>query len=149
MTRTPVSPLTVTLVALLLMLALHFLIPIRRVILAPYHLSGILFAVAGAAISVRAEGLFGRIGTTVNHSAQPGALVVEGPYRFSRNPMYLGLLLALIGSLLMLGTVTPALVIPAFVWVITTQVILWEEERLQATFGDAYLAYKARVRRWI
>jgi protein-S-isoprenylcysteine O-methyltransferase Ste14 len=93
--------------------------------------------------------LFRRAGTPVAPWETPSALVAVGPYRFTRNPMYLGLALCLSGLAIYLGTLTPFLVIPLFAWVITALFILREEQRLEERFGSRYCAYKARVRRWI
>jgi protein-S-isoprenylcysteine O-methyltransferase Ste14 len=67
----------------------------------------------------------------------------------SRNPMYLALLLLLVGWAVQLGSVAAALVPPLFVWVINSQQIKWEEQALERVFGQAYLRYKQQVRRWL
>ncbi|MDH5433312.1 MAG: isoprenylcysteine carboxylmethyltransferase family protein [Gammaproteobacteria bacterium] len=76
-------------------------------------------------------------------------LVTSGLYRLTRNPMYFGLLLLLTGWGILLGSLAPLLMIPLFVWVITSQQIKPEEAILQQKFGQAYLDYKQQVRRWI
>lgn len=76
-------------------------------------------------------------------------LVVSGLYRFSRNPMYLGMLLMLIGWTIWLGTPLGIIMIFQFVVIITLLQIKPEETALEAKFGNAYLQYKTRVRRWI
>jgi protein-S-isoprenylcysteine O-methyltransferase Ste14 len=76
-------------------------------------------------------------------------LVVRGPYRWTRNPMYLGMAAILLGFALYLGSVTPFIVIPAFMGLIAERFIVPEEEMLEKTFGQAYSDYKARVRRWL
>jgi protein-S-isoprenylcysteine O-methyltransferase Ste14 len=77
------------------------------------------------------------------------AIVRKGPYRFTRNPMYLGMLLLYLG-VASLFDVTWALVLaPAVVFLVGRLVIGREERYLEAAFGDDYLRYKARVRRWI
>jgi protein-S-isoprenylcysteine O-methyltransferase Ste14 len=63
--------------------------------------------------------------------------------------MYLGLLLWLTGFALYLGSVTPFVALPLFVWVLNTQQIVHEERVLEARFGDSYRDYRTRVRRWI
>ena len=76
-------------------------------------------------------------------------LVTEGAFRFTRNPMYLGLVLLLAGIAIALGSVGALLPIPVFVWIIQAWFILGEERFLEEIFGEAYLAYKSRVRRWL
>lgn len=76
-------------------------------------------------------------------------LVTTGLYRVSRNPMYLGLLVMLAGWAMYLGSVSPLLVLPLFVWILNKQQIEPEEEILADKFGQQYEDYKRRVRRWI
>jgi protein-S-isoprenylcysteine O-methyltransferase Ste14 len=77
------------------------------------------------------------------------ALVIEGPFRFTRNPMYLGLAVILVGVALALEALTPFFVIPVFVAIITVGFIVPEETMLKERFGDQYAAFQARVRRWL
>ena len=67
----------------------------------------------------------------------------------SRNPMYLALMLWLVGAAMLLGTVTPAAVVVGFGWLLTHAFIRPEEQAMERTFGDAFREYKRRVRRWI
>lgn len=89
--------------------------------------------------------------TTVTPLApeKASSLVVSGLYRFTRNPMYLGMLLILIGVALLLGSFANVVVLVAFVAYITAFQIKPEEERLQEVFGAQYHSYKQEVRRWI
>ncbi len=106
----------------------------------------IIFAVllAGSAI-----GAFRFAKTPVIPVRPTTALVLVGPFRFTRNPMYLGFLLASAGIALMSNALWPLLMTPVTVLVINQVVIAREERYLTAKFGDAYTAYKSRVRRWI
>ncbi len=76
-------------------------------------------------------------------------LVTSGMHRFSRNPMYLGLLLTLTGWSFYIGAVSAILLIPLFVLVLTKMQIEPEEVILEELFGQAYIDYKFKVRRWI
>ena len=67
----------------------------------------------------------------------------------TRNPMYLGLTLTLVGIATLLGSLSPWLVVPAFAVAISRLFIRHEEQTLQERFGDEYLAYRKTVRRWI
>ena len=87
--------------------------------------------------------------TTINPFGEPAVVVQEGFYRFSRNPMYLGMLLVLIGVGLWLGNVLALLLAPAFVAIMTRWYIVREEQLLEDRFGDVYRAYHGRVRRWV
>ena len=75
--------------------------------------------------------------------------MTDGVFRLSRNPMYLSLLLLLIGWAIWLGTISPWLVPPLFVIVITVGQIIPEERALVELFGERYLAYRASVARWM
>jgi len=103
----------------------------------------------GVMIVLISAGLFRLRNTTLNPFGEPAVIVQDGLYRFSRNPMYLGMLLALIGFGLWLGNVLAILLAPAFVAIMTRWYILREEQLLETRFGDAYRAYRSRVRRWI
>jgi protein-S-isoprenylcysteine O-methyltransferase Ste14 len=87
--------------------------------------------------------------TTIKPYETSSALVTGGPYRFSRNPIYLGMVLFLVGLNLGLGSWSPLLAIPAFAFIIERRFIRAEEAALLRRFGDEYETYRRRVRRWI
>jgi len=70
-------------------------------------------------------------------------------FRLSRNPMYLGMVLILVGAAMLLGALTPFLVAAGFAAIIETRFIPAEERMLAETFGDAWTAYRNRTRRWL
>lgn len=108
-------------------------------------------AIAGLVLAVEAVARFARMRTTV-HPLRPeeaARLVVVGTYRYTRNPMYLGLLLLLVAWALWLGSLSVWLVLPVFVFVLTRLQIVPEERALAAKFGDDYHAYRRSVRRWL
>ncbi len=87
--------------------------------------------------------------TNVNPSEPTTALVIEGPYRFTRNPLYVGMTL-LYGGISALTNALPAALLLPFVLVLMRRGVIEREERyLEQLFGEEYLRYKARVRRWI
>ena len=92
---------------------------------------------------------FRRQRTTILPLCQPTRLLCRGPFRFSRNPIYLGMLLLTVVPWLALGRVGLLLAPALFFAVIHFAVIPYEEGRLQEVFGDAYVAYRRRVRRWL
>ncbi|MBY0423628.1 MAG: isoprenylcysteine carboxylmethyltransferase family protein [Parvularculaceae bacterium] len=112
---------------------------------------GAALALIGLATTAVAVGLFRRARTTVNPLAPSNAerLVVGGVYRLTRNPMYLGMLIVLLGLFFLfaegLNIILPAL----FVITLTELQIKPEEKALEAKFGEDYRAYKKRVRRWL
>ncbi len=76
-------------------------------------------------------------------------MVVHGPYKFTRNPMYLGMLLFCIGFAIILSDLWILILTPVCGWLIYYFAIRHEEAYLEEKFGDAYRAYKAGVRRWV
>lgn len=144
----PVPPLYF-LAAVLVMVAFHARLPLARVVPAPYNALGIVLMVGGVGFGIWGAVLFLRRRTTVRPFVQSTRLVTDGPYRISRNPMYTGLTAALAGVALLLGTLSPWLVVPVFVWLIQNFVIKVEEAMLADTFGPEYDAYRSRVRRWL
>ena len=142
-------PPVVFLLAGLLMLALNRYLPGARLLSLPWTWLGILPVGLGVGLALWAARLFRARETPIEPWATPSAFVADGPYRFTRNPMYLGLTLCLTGFTLWLGTATPALLLPVFVALLTLGFVRPEERRLELRFGERYRAYKARVRRWI
>lgn len=104
--------------------------------------------VLGVALNIAATRGFDRVGTPVRPMSPPRALVTDGVYRITRNPMYLGLALILAGSALALSSVWAALVVLPFVLAMD-RLIRREEAFLEDVFGDSYRAYRANVRRWL
>lgn len=108
-------------------------------------------ALLGLAVSLSGVVTFKRARTTVD-PRRPGeatTLITSGIYRYSRNPMYLGVMLILVGWALFLGNLLSALLIVGFVVYINRYQILPEERLLQEKFGADFVAYKEKVRRWI
>jgi len=136
------------LTAILSMAALHFLFPIRRILPAAHSSGGVLILI-GMSLILWAVRLFGKAGTTIKPFEASTKMIVAGPYRWSRNPIYLGMVFILLGIGLALGTLTPFAIIPLFVWLIQKNVIAHEEAMLDKSFGAAYLEYKKRIRRWL
>ena len=94
-------------------------------------------------------GLFHRTGTTIEPGHVSDALIIRGPYRWSRNTIYASMLVALLGIAVWFGNVTAFLPLVGFHWVISSQFIALEEEMLVDRFGDEYHEYRANVRRWL
>ena len=111
--------------------------------------TGTLLFVAGAAMMLAAAGLFRRLGTNALPSQPTTLIAMGGPYRWTRNPMYLGM--ALVYAALAIGLDGPIAfaLLPLVLIVIQTQVIAREERYLEAKFGDDYRRYKTKVRRWL
>lgn len=109
---------------------------------------GVLFA-TGAVIAGSALVLFRRSQTTTVPGEVSARLVTWGPYRFTRNPMYVGLTLAYLGEAGMLKQIWPVILLPLTLAYVNWMVIPLEEARLEEVFPDEYKQYRARVRRWL
>lgn len=103
---------------------------------------GVLLAVAGFRT-------MGRAGTNVNPYEPTTALVTGGPFRFTRNPLYLALTLLYTGIALVLKLLWPILLLPIALWIMRRGVIDREERYLEQKFREEYVNYKKHVRRWI
>ena len=111
----------------------------------------IALAIVGAAVAAAGVWSFHRHRTTVHplHPEKATAIVTTGVYRWSRNPMYLGMALALLGWAAWLAHPLALLGVPAFMAAIQRLQIVPEERALAAKFGTAYAAYCRHVRRWL
>lgn len=116
---------------------------------AAVRLAGALLIAAGASISVSGVLAFRRAGTSPNPTKPTAALALDGPYRFTRNPMYLGLAVASAGIAAVFNALWPLVLLPVTVVLVTRLVIVREERYLDVRFGEEYRRYRARVRRWI
>ena len=134
---------------LLAALGLNYLFPETTVIHSPYHFIGIVALGAGIVLAVGALRLFKKKGTPHNPFAMPTALVTTGPFRFSRSPMYLGVTCLLLGIALLVGTLPLFLAPVAFALTMNASYIPREERNLERQFGQEYMDYKNRVRRWL
>jgi protein-S-isoprenylcysteine O-methyltransferase Ste14 len=146
--KNPLPP-TWFLGAIAAMAVCHFLVPAQQLVTWPWRLAGIVPVVAGAVLNVLADRAFKRYQTTVKPFEVSTELVTSGVFRISRHPMYLGMVLVLGGIALLLGSLTPWLIFPVFMAAMELLFIRVEENMLTSTFGDAYLQYKAQVRKWL
>jgi protein-S-isoprenylcysteine O-methyltransferase Ste14 len=144
-----VVPPVYLLAAVALMLLLHHLVPVRQLIAWPWRWAGLAILIAGLLFGFSAVALFRRHHTTLRPGHRSTQLVDRGPFRFTRNPMYVGMTIALIGVAILLGSLTPWAAVPLFVWVINRNVIPLEERMLLSAFGEEYAQYQSRVRRWV
>ena len=148
-TKGRVLPPVYFLLALIAMVALHYVVPIAQFINSPFRYTGIVLVVSAIALVLWAVVLFRRAGTTIKPFQESSALIARGPYRITRNPIYVGMVGALLGIAVLLGSVAPFLVVPAFAALIQSKFIRAEEAALERTFGSVFLDYKSKVRRWL
>jgi protein-S-isoprenylcysteine O-methyltransferase Ste14 len=111
--------------------------------------AGVVVIAAGVALIAWAVTWFRRRRTTLIPMRASAAMVDEGPYRFTRNPMYVGLSAIYTGATLMAGYLWPLAALPLVLVGVRWLIVEREERYLERRFGDDYRAYKARVRRWL
>lgn len=144
-----IMPTTYLLIAILLCLLVHFVVPIRHVIPWPWNLLGILPLLFGILINLAADRAFKQADTTVKPFQESSVLVQKGAFRLTRNPMYVGFIALLLGMSILLRSVSPYIVVVAFAVLIDIMFIRVEERMLAAKFGDEWTRYRASVRKWI
>lgn len=146
-----VPPVAWFLVAIILAWVLAVAFPFAGFSFQGQLLSASLVLLAGGLVGIAGVRAFLQAGTTANPMDPDKAsrLVSSGMYRYSRNPMYLALLLALLAWGIWLGNLLALLTVPAFVAIMNRLQIRPEERALQRLFGDEYLEYTRQTRRWI
>lgn len=147
--RQKVNPPGYLLACLVLMLAFRIWLPVYAFIEPPQAYAGLVAVLFGIAVSATSSGMFNKAGAGVEPFSEATVLVTDGLYRFSRNPMYLGMFIMLLGFAFMMGRLGALLPLPIFVLIIHKRFVIAEESFLEAAFGQKYLDYKSRVRRWI
>lgn len=112
-----------------------------------YVIGGVL-AVTGVAIVASGIRVMRRIDKSPDHGDEPTELLTEGPFGYSRNPLYLGIVVAYLGLTIVIDTVWPLLPLIPLVWYFDLMARR-EEAYLEARFGDQYREYRNEVRRWL
>lgn len=112
-------------------------------------IAGIALIAPALAIGIASLATMNRAGTSPNPHVASAALVERGPYRVTRNPMYVSMVLIFAGISLMFRATWSLVLLPLAVVAVDRWVIVPEERYLMQRFGDAYAQYRARVRRWI
>lgn len=147
--RIPTSPPWIIGIPFVVGMTLQWIFPLRF----PFRwicLSlGGLCGVPAVAILMAARRAFRRARTSMLPARRSRVLLTDGPFKFTRNPLYLGLVLLYAGVCLAAAAVWPLLFLPVVVALLHWIVILSEEDDLESRFGDDYRAYKARVSRWV
>jgi protein-S-isoprenylcysteine O-methyltransferase Ste14 len=137
------------LATLLASAALHHWLPLRQLVPSPWTYAGVVLIVLSLLLGAPAVLAFRRAHTPIVPFERSTALVTSGAFRLTRNPMYSGMVLLLLGVATLLGSLGAYLPIPLFVWIIQKNFIEGEERFLTEIFGEQYLAYRRRVRRWL
>lgn len=134
--------------SLLAMTGLHLAAPGPSWTAAPGSLAGLLPIVLGFLLHRSAERRCSKLGTPTRPGKDPSVLVTRGAFRFSRNPMFLGMVLGVFGYAVLLGSTSPLMVVPAFLALLDRSARR-EEVCLQECFGEDYDAYCGKTARWL
>lgn len=144
-----IQPPLLALIHIVVAFGLTWLTPFPWVVSPLLQNIGFLLVILGFLVGLGAMIAFRRAGTTFNQASTKARLITSGIYRFTRNPVYLGFLLMLIGIPLDAGSYWGMLLAPIMVILFNRLVIQPEEENLLDKFGEEYRSYRAKVRRWL
>jgi len=136
-------------VAIVAMVALHFMAPVWKYVPSPWNLVGIVPLALGIALNLVAANAFRVRETTIKPFEESTALVTSGAFRVTRNPIYLGMALLLLGLALLMGSLTPFAPVVVFAVLMDRLFIPVEETMLETKFGEEWREYREKVRRWI
>lgn len=132
-----------------LMTACHWYIPAKTLVPTPVNWAGGLLLITGAGIAARHARLFRRLGTNLYTFGEPGQLTVTAMFARTRNPMYFGMLTALTGWAIMLGSLSPFAGPAVFFALAHFWYIPYEEQAMARKFGERYAEYRQAVPRWL
>jgi protein-S-isoprenylcysteine O-methyltransferase Ste14 len=142
-------PTTYFLISIVAIFAFHLLFPVMTIIPFPWNLTGIIPLVIGFILNLVVDRAFHLANTTIKPFAESSILITSGVFQISRNPIYLGFVLILSGIAVLMGSLSPYLVVIAFTILINRIFIEVEERMLAEKFGVKWDDYKRRVRRWL
>lgn len=137
------------LVGLTAMILLSSFVPIGHWLVFPWRYIGIIIIVLGFSLAIGSGMFFRKFGTDPRPGNRASLIVTKGPFKYTRNPMYLGYITMLIGTSILLGTFSPLIVIPIIFLILHTQFVLREEKWMEEWFGEPYLEYKKKTPRWL
>jgi protein-S-isoprenylcysteine O-methyltransferase Ste14 len=146
--KIPIPPV-LFLLCLVMMCLLGWLLPIVVLWTMPCTLYGLVPLAIGLFLTFAGGYQFKKMKTNTSPLKPPTILVTDGIYRYSRNPMYLGLVLALLGVWTLWGSLSPLAAVIAFILIIDRWQIPSEEKMLKDKFGSEYENYKSKTRRWV
>ncbi|MEJ2310060.1 MAG: isoprenylcysteine carboxylmethyltransferase family protein [Gammaproteobacteria bacterium] len=135
--------------AILLMAVLHLLLPLSTIVPFPWNLAGLAPLAAVIILNLLADAALKRGNTTVKPFEESATLVTTGVYGLSRHPMYLGMLLILLGLAIFAGSLAPFAIVVLFGIFMERLFIRNEERMLARQFGNAWQAYRGKVNKWV
>ena len=111
---------------------------------------GIALMLGGFGVAIWGRLTFAKVGAEILPASETNSTLVDhGPFRYSRNPMYAGILMLFAGISLYVGTLPYFAVTAGLFWLLNTHFIPFEEAKMERLLGQAYVDYKSRVRRWV
>ena len=144
-----IKPPYIAFTLLFLSWLVSYLFPRFNRINKPYNKVGIIILIIGLSLTFYSFYLFKKNKTPIIPGTKPKFVVIEGPYKFTRNPMYLGVSTALLGAAIYFGNLLSFLSPIIFFLIMNYYFVPFEERLLEDIFGKKYLNYKKQVRRWI
>ena len=144
-----IKPPYIAITLLFLSWLADYLFPQFRVISGDYRYIGILILISGLSITFYSFFLFKKNKTPILPGQKPTFVVAEGPYKFTRNPMYLGVSIGLLGISIYFGNLLTFISPIIFFLAMNLFYIPREEKLMEQLFGKKYSDYKSKVRRWI
>ena len=147
-TKEPLPP-TYFLAAIVVALVAHFLFPVYQIVGYPWRLLGLVPLSSGVVLNLVADKALKNHETTVKPFEESRTLIIDGIFGVTRNPMYLGMVLILLGIALLLGSASPFAAVLALAVLLDQRFIAPEEEKLERKFGDVFRDYQRKVRRWV
>jgi protein-S-isoprenylcysteine O-methyltransferase Ste14 len=144
-----VFPPVLFLCAVVVGIALQWLWPVHPWAALPSRSVGAILVLIGASLAIPAVVRMRRAGTNVHPGKPTTVIVSDGPFRFSRNPIYVASSVFYVGVTLLFHSFWPLITLLPALLVLHWGVVRREERYLEAKFGEAYVAYKSRVRRWL
>jgi protein-S-isoprenylcysteine O-methyltransferase Ste14 len=137
------------LAGILAQLLIGYVAPVQPILNEKWQYTGVGLMLFGFAVILLVARGFRKNETTIIPDGQPSTLMENGIFAYSRNPIYFGMTIFLLGSALAVGHIWALVIVPVFVLLVQQIWIVKEEETLEAEFGQIYRNYKMRVRRWL
>jgi protein-S-isoprenylcysteine O-methyltransferase Ste14 len=131
------------------MVVIYFLLPSTRIIHFPFNLLGAVICLLGIYISISTRNSFQKMNIPMYPSAKPNKLHTKGVFRYTRNPMYLGFAIGFTGLAILTSSFVNFILPVIFIIIMDKGYVRFEEKVLEREFGEDYIEYKNRVRRWI
>jgi len=137
------------LISLTLMILTYWLVPGVVIAPGPVRMFGVVFVVLGILLNIAAKQAMKKTQTPVSPFAKTTSLITGGVYSLTRNPMYLGLVLLLVGVSVIMGNLLPMIITLLFALIMHNRFVKMEEEKLAAQFKEEWYDYRKSTRRWL